>query len=87
MPEILKKLLGLKFVMYYLDNDSHNRPHVHVEYGEHRASIAIDDIELLAGYLPAKKLVKAEKYIEQHKSELLNEWNKAVKGVTIKRIN
>ena len=87
MPEILKKLLGLKFVMYYLDNDSHNRPHVHTEYGEYRASIAIDDIELLVGYLPAKQLVKAEKYIEQHQRELLLEWNKAVKGVTIKRVN
>lgn len=87
MPEILEKLLGLKFIMYYMDNDSHNRPHVHVEFGGFKASIAIDQVELLAGYLPPKKLKKAEQYITQYQAKLLVEWDKAVKGQTITRIN
>jgi hypothetical protein len=87
MPEILEKLLGLKFIMYYMDNDSHHRPHVHVEFGGHKASIAIDKIELLAGYLPSKKLKKAEQYITLHQVKLLEEWDKAVQGQTITRIN
>ncbi|CAM3948102.1 type II toxin-antitoxin system toxin DhiT [Vibrio neonatus] len=87
MPEILRKLLGLRFAMYLLDDGAHNRPHIHVRYGEHQASIAIDDIELLAGYLPPKKLKTAEKYILEHQAALLIAWNGAIQGTSIRRVN
>lgn len=87
MPEILKRLLGLKFHMRYQDDDFHNRPHLHVSYGDFEASIAIDDIEVLAGYLPDKQRKKAEMYICQHQQALLFEWHKAVLGCQIERIN
>lgn len=72
MPEILERLFGLKFLMRYKDNDFHNRPHIHVQFGEHEVSIAIDKIEVLAGYLPVKKLKAAEKHILVNQEELLN---------------
>ncbi|WED22063.1 DUF4160 domain-containing protein [Vibrio sp. JC009] len=87
MPEILKRLLGLKFQMRYEDNDFHNRPHIHVSFGEYEASIAIDDIEVLAGFLPPKKRKLAEFYIDKHRDELLLAWDGAVIGQGIGRIN
>ncbi|WP_375748791.1 DUF4160 domain-containing protein [Vibrio sp. HN007] len=87
MPEILKRLLGLKFCMRYLDEDFHHRPHLHVSYGDFEASIAIDAVEILAGYLPDKQRKKAESYICQYQQALIVEWNKAVKGNQIRRIN
>nr|WP_256091451.1 DUF4160 domain-containing protein [Candidatus Thiosymbion oneisti] len=29
--------------MYFYDDRKHNRPHIHAEYGEYEASIAIED--------------------------------------------
>src|SRR5687767_10260266 len=39
--------------MYYRE---HGRPHFHAGYGEHRATIAIDTLEVLAGSLPERAL-------------------------------
>lgn len=87
MPEILKRLLGLKFIIRYRDDDAHNRPHLHVKYGEHEASIAIDKIEVLAGHLPPKQRKTAEEYITKHQKKLLKEWDKAVVGEQVERVN
>ena len=39
--------------MLFKDTKQHNKPHVHVYYGEHEAVVGIDG-ELLAGSLPHK---------------------------------
>lgn len=54
MPEV-SRFLGIIIKMMYSDDDRHHKPHVHVYYGEYRASIALDG-ELLAGSLPARQL-------------------------------
>lgn len=41
--------------MLFNDTVQHNKPHVHVYYGEYQASVGIDG-ELLAGSLPVKQL-------------------------------
>ncbi len=87
MPEILKRLFGLKFHMRYEDDDFHNRPHIHVTYGEFEASIAIDEIEVLAGQLPVKKLKVAIKYITENQKELRTQWKRAVIGEPVEKIN
>ena len=51
-------------LMYFHDNKKHNRPHIHAEYGEHEASIAIDDGEVLNGSLPPPKLKLVQAWIE-----------------------
>ena len=48
MPE-LSRFLGI--VVYMLFNE-HNPPHFHVEYGEYKASISINDLALVKGDLP-----------------------------------
>ena len=42
--------------MYFYDDKKHSRPHIHAEYGEHEASIAIDDGEVLGGTFPPSKI-------------------------------
>ena len=59
MPEI-SRFFGIVIKMLYEAGGKHNKPHVHVEYGEYEASVGIDG-EVLAGVLPEKqyKLVAA----------------------------
>jgi len=39
MPE-LSRFQGMVLKLIYLDNSKHHKPHIHVIYGEHEASIA-----------------------------------------------
>ena len=41
--------------MLFYDTKQHNKPHMHVFYGEYEAAIGIDG-ELLAGSIPRKQL-------------------------------
>ena len=54
MPE-LSRFGGMVIYMLFMDTKQHNKPHVHVYYGEYEAAIGIDG-ELLAGSLPYKQL-------------------------------
>ena len=53
MPE-LSRFEGMVIKMLFNDTVQHNKPHVHVTYGEYKASVGIDG-ELLAGSLPQKQ--------------------------------
>lgn len=53
MPE-LSRFMGMVIKMIFFDDDRHHKPHVHVFYGDFKASVAIDG-ELLAGKLPDKQ--------------------------------
>lgn len=54
MPE-LSRFEGMVIKMLFNDTVQHNKPHVHVTYGEYKASVGIDG-ELLAGSLPQNSL-------------------------------
>ena len=62
-------------------------PHIHVKYGELEAVYQIPDGELLEGGLPAnkEKLIKA--WIEIHKEDLMANWDLAVTGNTVFKID
>lgn len=53
MPE-LSRFQGMVIKMLFNDTVQHNKPHVHVSYGEYKASVGIDG-ELLADSLPQKQ--------------------------------
>ena len=78
MPE-LSRFEGIVIKMLFNDTVRHNKPHVHVSYGEYKASIAIDG-ELLAGSLPHKQLKIVVGWLALHEEEAYAAWNKAVKG-------
>ena len=57
----------------------HVPPHVHVEYGEHKATILINEIELDEGFLPNKQLKMVLGWCALHQEELLENWELAQK--------
>ena len=71
MPEI-SRFLGIIISMYF---DEHNPPHFHVRYNEYRASIGINDLNVIVGKLPAKVRGLVEEWAELHASELLKMWD------------
>ena len=71
---------GIIIRMYYFDNQQHNLPHIHAEYGELRAVFSLVDGELLAGELPKNKRKLVEAWIEIHREELIADWQLAVNG-------
>ena len=62
MPE-LKRFDGIVIYLMFNDIKHHNKPHVHVFYGEFRASVAIDGT-LLAGEIPAKQLKAVQDWLK-----------------------
>jgi hypothetical protein len=66
--------------MLFKDNVQHHKPHVHVQCGEHNASVGIDG-ELLAGSLPKKKYTILNAWLIIHEEELYEAWNNAVRNI------
>jgi hypothetical protein len=77
---------GILILMYFYDNKKHNFPHIHAEYAEYEASIAIEDGAILSGSLPNSKLKLVQAWIEIHREDLLANWKLAVKGESIFKI-
>ncbi|MCL2325632.1 MAG: DUF4160 domain-containing protein [Proteobacteria bacterium] len=84
MPE-LSRFYGIIIKLLYNDIAQHNKPHVHVYYGEYCASIAIDG-ELLSGSLPYKQLKMVVGWLALHEDEAYAAWNKAVRGEQFSKI-
>ena len=57
----------------------HDKPHVHVYYGEYEATISIDG-ELLAGSLPQKQFIIVTGWLAYYEEEAYKAWNLAVSG-------
>lgn len=70
MPEI-SRFLGIVIAMYYSE---HNPPHFHVIYNEFKATVSINELNVLAGKLPARVRGLVEEWAELHQAELLVMW-------------
>ncbi|PIX04276.1 MAG: hypothetical protein COZ77_07360 [Gallionellales bacterium CG_4_8_14_3_um_filter_54_18] len=86
MPTI-SMFYGILILMYFYDNKKHARPHIHAEYAEFEASIAIDDGAVLSGSLPAAKMKLVQAWIEIHKESLMVDWKLAVAGDPVFKID
>jgi len=82
MPEI-SRFYGIIIKMYH---DDHNPPHFHVEYGNYKALIQIENFSLLKGDLPPRALGLVMEWTSLHKDELLQEWNLAEEKKPLFRI-
>ena len=85
MPE-LSRFEGMIIYMLFRDNKEHNKPHVHVHYGEYKASIGIDG-ELLAGKLPVRQFKMVTGWLALHEEEAYSAWNLAVSGEHFEKIS
>lgn len=73
MPTI-SRFFGIVITMFYSE---HPPPHFHVRYGEHRALISIDGLQLLGGNLPPRVLGLVVEWASQHVPELRTNWELA----------
>jgi hypothetical protein len=85
MP-VLSMFYGIVIRMYFFDNRQHHVAHIHAEYAEFRAVYSIIDGELLGGQFPPGKERLVQAWIEIRREELLADWNLAVNGEEIFRI-
>jgi hypothetical protein len=85
MP-ILSMFYGIVIRMYFFDNQQHHVPHLHAEYAEKRSVFNILNGELLVGELPSGKARLVQAWIEIHREELLADWELAVNGEEVFRI-
>lgn len=63
MPE-LSRFYNIVIKMLFSDDSQHSKPHVHVHYNEHEASIGIDG-ELLSGK-PASETASSCPCVDDH---------------------
>lgn len=76
MPRV-SSFYGISIWMYYDEAHHLGRPHFHARYGEAEASVAIEELAIIAGDLPprAKRLVI--EWAAIRKPELRKNWSRA----------
>lgn len=85
MPEI-SRFYGLVIKLLYNDEEQHHKPHVHVKYGEYKASVGLDG-EVLAGQIPVKQYRMLAAWLVIHEEELYRAWNLAVAGKPFDKVD
>lgn len=86
MP-ILSMFYGIVIRMYFFGDRWHSVPHVHAEYAGENAVFGIENGNVLAGALPSRKSRLVQARIEIHREELMANWQLAVNGEEIFRID
>ena len=84
MPELCR-FGGMIIYLCFDDKGQHNKPHIHVCYGEYEASIGIDG-ELLAGKIPHKQFKIITGWLAYNEEKVYKAWNLAVRGKHFKKI-
>ncbi len=82
MPRI-SSFYGIVIAMYYRE---HGIPHFHAFYGEYRASISIQSLEILGGYLPPRAIRLINQWALLHREELLENWDLAEREEALESI-
>ena len=82
MPTI-SSFYGIVIQMYWND---HAPPHFHALYAEHAASINIATLELIKGTMPRRALALVLEWAQEHRDELMEDWELCVRGQAPRRI-
>ncbi len=83
---IISMFYGIIVSLYFFDNRRHHVPHIHVKYQEEEAIISIPEGTLIEGTLKSNKMKLVQAWIEIHQEELLANWELAMKGENIFKI-
>jgi len=78
---------GIIISMYYFDNKQHKVPHIHVKYQGEEAIFSIPDGEILEGSMKTNKKKLVEAWILIHEDELMADWDLAINGEEIFKID
>ncbi len=82
MPRI-SQFFGIVILMFY---DDHSPPHFHIKYAEHKAEMSIATLEVLEGKLPNRVLSLVLEWSALHRSELVDDWERARQGLPLQPI-
>jgi len=82
MPEICR-FYGIIIAMYY---NEHNPPHFHAKYGEFKAEIDINTLQIIAGELPKRAKSLILEWADDHRYELMQDWELARQMQELKEI-
>ena len=85
MP-VISMFYGIIIRMFYFDNKQHNLPHIHIEFAEFKAVVSITEGNVLEGNFPKDKLKLVLAWIEIHKDELMADWQLAIEGQNVFKI-
>ena len=74
MPEI-SRFFGIVIAIYYKE---HGVPHFHAKYAGQTGVFSIVDLKLIEGHLPKRVVALVLEWAFEHRSELLENWRRAV---------
>jgi hypothetical protein len=74
MPEI-SRFFGIVIAIYYKE---HGVPHFHAKYAGQTGVFSIVDLELIEGRLSKRVVALVLEWAFEHRSELLENWQRAV---------
>ncbi len=86
MP-VISMFYGVIIFMYFMDRQKHRKPHIHARYQGKEAVIALPDGKILEGALPSNKMKLVQAWIEIHKDDLMADWDLAVRGEAVFKID
>ena len=84
---VISMFYGIIISMYYFDNRQHHLPHIHVRCQGDESVFTIPDGELLEGTIRRNKQRLVQAWIEIHQEELMADWELAIDGEQIFRID
>lgn len=72
MVPLLSRFYGIEIRVRW---DDHPPPHIHVYYGEHRASVSVETLDVIEGKLPRRVRALVLEWALQHRVELRRAWS------------
>jgi hypothetical protein len=81
MP-IISRFLGIIITMYWSD---HSPPHFHAKYGNYEITVTIDG-GIIEGQFPKRALRHVLEWLDLHKQELLDNWQRCQQREPLKTI-
>lgn len=83
MPTI-SMFFGIVIQMFWED---HAPPHFHALYAEHEVLINIKTLEVVRGSMPRRALALVLEWAQEHRNELLEDWELCVNRKPPKKIS
>lgn len=85
MP-VLSRFYGIIIRMFHFDTDKHKVPHIHIQYGDQSAVVALPSGRVLTGRIKPAKLRLVQAWIEIHREDLMAAWKLAAAGQKVSKI-
>lgn len=82
MPTI-SAFYGILIQIFWQD---HPPPHFHAIYAEHEALIEIRTLEVIEGGIPRRALALVLEWAQEHRTELMEDWNLCARRQTPRKI-